>query len=63
MSTSIEECRIPKETGQPTIKTCKHCEAQDCPERVNEISYEENLVNRYASQDEMLFGFFNKITL
>lgn len=58
MSTK-EECN----RQVPDYEMCQRCEAIDCPERVNEISYEENLANRYAVQEEMLFGFYRNNSL
>ena len=59
MSQSIEECRVPKETGQcngagPSELVCRHCEAPDCKDRYTELTYTEKLVNDCNAQNEMI---------
>jgi len=59
MSTSMDECRQPKEhcnNAEPTEEMCRHCEA-DCEDRV---TYAEKLANDFRQRDDligrMLFG-------
>jgi len=68
MSTSMDECRQPKETGQckgagPSELVCRHCEA-DCEDRV---TYAEKLANDFRQKnqmiDELLFGFYRNYSL